>query len=406
MREVESKLHQEISKRDTLLLEQERNFQSHLGDYERQLREKYSKFIEEHQQQVQKEQALKTQHELKDMERRMLLEEEKMKFIEETERVTEEKAKEKYSKLLQSIEDHWKKETEARETRIHLRMKQHYETLLKAKQDQLDHALQVNDDIDKAERARWSQTITELKEKHSAVLQTLEQKLKEKYDSLLQEYEKQYQDQLDKYEAQNLQQFAKSDKMFWSRRIRKLKIAFAKWKFDYQTQLQEKYESMMNSMQNKFIKDFDELAQQNTAMKQKETFDGLVQRERDLQKDQESARPSDSHHAKQEKQRQISSLKNSVEKLWDALEVDHEDRSRFKNNVHSVTHDADLVHQHYEKECKKLTDKLPIMQAVTRREFVKHRLYVICCDVTHTGSHYANFLLNLLHENIRCLPKS
>lgn len=75
-----------------------------------------------------------------------------------------------------------------------------------------------------------------------------------------------------------------------------------------------------------------------------------------------------------DKQRQLNVLKTSVQKLWDALEVEQDEKNRFLNGVHSAAHDPALIYQLYERECAKLTDKLPLMQSVTRREFLKHRM--------------------------------
>jgi hypothetical protein len=79
-------------------------------------------------------------------------------------------------------------------------------------------------------------------------------------------------------------------------------------------------------------------------------------------------------HLRADKQKKLNVIKTSVQKLWDALEVDQEEKNRFLNSVHSGAHDPVLIYQLYERECSKLTDKLPLMQSVTRREFLKHRM--------------------------------
>ena len=52
---------------------------------------------------------------------------------------------------------------ENHELRLHNRLKIHYDALVKAKEEQLQHSLKVNEDLDKSERERWAAAITELK---------------------------------------------------------------------------------------------------------------------------------------------------------------------------------------------------------------------------------------------------
>jgi hypothetical protein len=122
-----------------------------------------------------------------------------------------------------------------------------------------------------------------------------------KYESILQEYEKQYQVQLERQQAQRSE--TGIDKAEWytqqlkfltslrDRRVRKFKISFAKWKFDYQTQIQEKYENLFHSMQEKYLKDYESIAIQNSMLKEKESLDAVVMREKDMiLKEQENLR--------------------------------------------------------------------------------------------------------------------
>jgi hypothetical protein len=39
----------------------------------------------------------------------------------------------------------------------------HYDTLIKAKEEQLQHSLRVNEELDKSERERWAAALSELK---------------------------------------------------------------------------------------------------------------------------------------------------------------------------------------------------------------------------------------------------
>ena len=59
--------------------------------------------------QTQKEQTARAQYDMKEIERKMAWDQERVKLIDEIERKSEQAAQEKYSTMLQSMEEHWKK---------------------------------------------------------------------------------------------------------------------------------------------------------------------------------------------------------------------------------------------------------------------------------------------------------
>jgi phage shock protein A len=65
--------------------------------------------VEEHQAQSQKEQTARAQYDMKEIDRKMTWDQERLNLIDDIERKCEQAAQEKYSKMLQSIENHWKK---------------------------------------------------------------------------------------------------------------------------------------------------------------------------------------------------------------------------------------------------------------------------------------------------------
>jgi hypothetical protein len=61
------------------------------------------------------------------------------------------------------------------------RYKEHYDSLLAAKDEQLVLAVNINASVDQAERDRWANALETLQNKHNSIFTDLEEKIKEKY---------------------------------------------------------------------------------------------------------------------------------------------------------------------------------------------------------------------------------
>ena len=70
----------------------------------------------------------------------------------------------------------------------------------------------------------------------------------------------------------------------------------------------------------------------------------------------------------------LGSLKGTIHKLWEALESDPSEIVSFLMKVENVAGFSDDALAEYSEECARLTDRVPIAQAVTRREFLKYKL--------------------------------
>ena len=78
-----------------------------------------------------------------------------------------------------------------------------------------------------------------------------------------------------------------------------------------------------------------------------------------------------------DKQQKLSVLKDTIERLWETLEADQAEINAFLSRVHAANQDPNVLLQVYERESARLSDKLPLTQHITRREYLKYRLECI-----------------------------
>lgn len=91
-----------------------------------------------------------------------------------------------------------------------------------------------------------------------------------------------------------------------------------------------------------------------------------------------------------DKHQQLSTLKATIQKLWESLETDSSgilclkmdwrvlivnvEITAFLKVVHAAAPDTDALVGLYTREAGRLNARLPLMQKITRREFLKYRL--------------------------------
>lgn len=103
---------------------------------------------------------------MEELERRAALERERARMKEELADQAEEEAKTRYAALMAELEATWRQEAASREVAIEARLTQHFDELLRAKSEQLDLALAINDEMEAKDRQRWAEALEELKRKH------------------------------------------------------------------------------------------------------------------------------------------------------------------------------------------------------------------------------------------------
>ena len=91
-----------------------------------------------------------------------------------------------------------------------------------------------------------------------------EEKCKRLYDTRLQEYVQKTDEQIGKYEEKLLQAgvtFA-SERNRYESKLRRLKIAYAKWRVDYQKDMHTKYQSSLAAVEGRYTEEISKLLQE------------------------------------------------------------------------------------------------------------------------------------------------
>merc|ERR1712070_719504 len=76
----------------------------------------------------------------------------------------------------------------------------------------------------------------------------------------------------------------------------------------------------------------------------------------------------------QEGLKKLAVLRERIQELWAVLESDAPDKLAFVMQVEETAGYTPEMEDLYQNEVVKLTDQLPLMETVTRREFIKYRL--------------------------------
>jgi hypothetical protein len=296
----------EIEKREKKLRDITLQQQDQRIQYENEMREKYMKLIDEYQETHRKDQQQQLNKDLDDLQRKADIEKDKTVMMKDLEARLEKDYKEKYQAIIDQLQQNWLDEIKHRELKIEQRIKEHYDALLTTKQEQLDLALDMTSNVNHAEKEQWAMAIQELKSKHARVIDLLEEKIKAKYENRLAEYEQVYKSQLSYFETHQQYGTSVETESQIQRKLTKYKIAFAKWKFDYQNQVKEKYDKQLTELQSSYLRQLD----QRPKSKLPETTQELAVR--DLESSLSKIRGS-------EKTAKLHGLQNQVKLQWEKL---------------------------------------------------------------------------------------
>jgi len=165
------------------------------------------------------------------------------------------------------------------------------------------------------------------------------------------------------------------------------------WRLDYQKETKFKYERMLVDMEtrNERISDeaersklLDSEARPNVIVQTPQEVPQLQSSQQSAQDDlaqariQEESRYRNIQEQIEADQRQgqnmLVGLRKRIQELWAVLESDSTDRLHFVMDAEaSAAYTPEMIDV-YQREINRLTDQLPLMETITRREFIKFRL--------------------------------
>jgi hypothetical protein len=252
------------------------------------------------------------------------------------------------------------------------RMQAQYAMTIDALQQQLDAAMGFNDNADQ----EWVQELQQMSAEQIQTMRSYEVQLRQKYEREIADLKAQAAEQRNA-DSQTLErataQWA-AEKQELLGKVRKMKIALTKWRLDYQDVAQKKAATEVARLEQKFQADTDNLQMENQQL-------------REVIAAHESGVPPKTRLTAGPGNRpgKLEYLQGTLRKLWHALESNPQDVAEFVGRLEAVLPDSDSVVQCYEDECLLQADRLPLVQSVSRREYLRMRLERVDEEIDHDG---------------------
>ncbi|KAL0206916.1 hypothetical protein P9112_012627 [Eukaryota sp. TZLM1-RC] len=177
--------------------------------------------------------------------------------------------------------------------------------------------------------------------------------------------------------------------VYLEQKLRKVKHAALLWRSDYQKNTRSEVEKLMKSIETRVVQhqqylDNLQLQEQEERLaaeirqQEREVAEQTIRKELEHQKrlDEEKRMQEESQQLQKVKESETAlvSLKKQAHELWKVLEIPAEDLVEFLMDVDSNAPYEPSIHNLYSKEVERLSDLVPLMETITRREFIKYRI--------------------------------
>ena len=203
------------------------------------------------QDKVKNEQETRMQRALENIERSARIESERAKELFELQQEAENVLSSKFSGIVADLRKSWEEEESGRSMQIEDRLRSHYNVVLEHMEAQLKMALKLQDDADK----QWMEDVEARNKQQLETLKAFEDKCKRLYETRLVEYAEKTSQQIAQYEEELLEAGSTiaSERAQFESRLRRLKLACSRWKMYYQKDVHEKYQSMTNVLEERYM---------------------------------------------------------------------------------------------------------------------------------------------------------
>jgi len=378
VKELERLHSKELKRKEDQILENIKKQQDERRDVENKIRQKYLDMVKRYQNDTNAAKQSALQHEMQNIESKAALERERAEMFEAAEKQAEAEAKEKYRKLLLALQEDWRREAAQRERRVEERLREEYEARITMVQLRLEEA-----DGSPSRPQGGMAEVTKFKSEQNVRLDQFRTALRNKHDAMLNQYRQLEEEEISRLEAAVATQQEKVEGKEDARTMleRKVKMAFGKWRVDYQGHMREKYQPLVREIKelhSKYTSVLHERQQQEI-----ERGDTEAQRERmkamrdKLHREEEARLKKEARERCEDEERRLHEghansqrlreAKEQIQTLWDALEVDGGERHAFYKKVLGQNTNMDVV-KICQAECGRLGRQLPVIQLITKVE--------------------------------------
>jgi len=336
-------------------------------EFEKNLRTKYDNLVIALQDKIKSEQEARMQRALEDLERSARLESERAKQSMELQQAAEVALSNKFKSIVGDLRKSWEDEELQRAKFLEERLRGHYSAVLEHMEAQLHMALQLQDDADK----RWMEDVQERNKQQIETMKAFEDKCTRLYETRLKEYVSQSEEMISQYETQLLQignTVAVERHQFESRQ-RRLRLACSKWKVDYQRQLHDKYRELLDSMEGKYGSEIESLLQDISNLRR-----NISTSQVDSASAEHELLNQNNGRGNGQNTRKAQSMRVDLEAAWTELNTPAQERI---DTLVALLDEAEVTPElvtKYNDYTEKLTARLPIMQAISRKQFLEYKL--------------------------------
>lgn len=211
------------------------------------------------------------------------------------------------------------------------------------------------------------------------VMHAFEEKCRRLYETRLFEYTTETDEQLSRYEEQLLTSGSQlaSERARFESRVRRLRLACSRWKTDYQAELHDKYQNLVASMEVKYMSEVERLletlAEANSKLAKVQS--SLFAREKELLEAKRKVEEGGGGGgASASAAAPMSARLESLLKLWQGLGTPSEERVQILAALLDSAQATPELTRRYEAVQSKLTARLPIMQMLTRKQYLEYKL--------------------------------
>lgn len=172
-------------------------------------------------------------------------------------------------------------------------------------------------------------------------------------------------------------------------RLKKFRHATLMWRIDFQKETKIKYERLISTLETRAKQEEDALQRKRQEELEKRRVEEIVLQEEALKKKmaEESASreraKSDELRAQSEASAEdarrrglerLQSMRRSIQELWTVLDADPAERAAFLWECELHGPYSDPVLTLYQREIARLNEQLPLMETITKREFLKYQI--------------------------------
>eukprot|EP01037_Dinobryon_pediforme_P018491 gene18491-18768_t len=346
--------------------------------FEQTLKTRYESMVENLHSKIQAESEARIQRSLDSLEAAAKAESERSRASSEALQRAETQLATKFRAVISDLQE------TGRSIQLEERLRSHYCVVLEHMESQLKMALKLQDDADKL----WLEDVENRNRQQVDILRSFEEKCRRLYDTRLREYTEKSSEQLAKYEQELLEagSSAVAERLQFESRMRRLKLACSRWKMAYQREMHKKYQDLSAAMEERYMSEVSTLLQEISECKAvlADANRSIDIHEKEMVKMQDAGSalalslPTDadlsSNFVTSNQASNCRTVRETLFSQWNDLKTPAAERVEALASLLDAALPTPQLLARFELLQGKLADRVPIAQAISRRQFLEYKL--------------------------------